>query len=549
MPAAAPANRNDPCPCGSGKKYKRCCMTRAGTGPAGAAPSAPAGDEPQIERAMAQLRAGNLAAARAGFEQVLARRPGDPAACFGLGRVLGQTGDTEAAIALLERAVAGDAARAGYHVALADQLLRSGRPDAAEASVRRAIDLDPRHPPAHRLLADCHHRLHRLDEALAAARRAVTLAPDYVNGRIVLGALLSRAGDHDAARTELERVIADGGSPEYMFRAWKELGLVLERLGEHDASFDAYRRGNREQAGTAPARRLDPAPLTAQIARYRTGCTPALLARWTPEGVADGGPPPAFLVGFPRSGTSMTEQVLAAHPDVTTSDEQPILQAAMQEMVRTVDGRDIPEMLERLSREDVRRLRARYRRAVAEAAGAAGPGRVFVDKLPLNIIHLGVIAVLFPDARVVVALRDPRDVCVSCFATRLDLNPAMVNFLDWERTAAFYAEVMDLYLHQRDLVPMPLIEVRYEDTVRDLPGQARRLLEHLGVAWDEAVLRFHETARERSVATPSFAAVTEPVHTRAVSRWRRFTAWVDEVAPALDRFIDAFGYRNEPPRA
>ena len=124
------------------------------------------------------------------------------------------------------------------------------------------------------------------------------------------------------------------------------------------------------------------------------------------------------------------------------------------------------------------------------------------------------------------------------------LNTAMIRFLEWEDTAAFYAEVMDLWLHQRDMLASPFIEFRYEDTVVDLEKQARRILGFLGVEWDDRVLSFHEDAQKRYISTPSSVAVTEPVHTRAAGRWRNYEEQMTVVAPTLQRFCDAFGYED-----
>ena len=168
--------------------------------------------------------------------------------------------------------------------------------------------------------------------------------------------------------------------------------------------------------------------------------------------------------------------------------------------------------------------------------------RLLLDKLPLNLVETGLINVLFPDAKIIVALRDPRDVCLSCFMQGFDLNIGMVNFLWWERTVELYANVMDLWLHVREMLTLPFIEVRYEDTVRDLEGQARRMLDFLGLEWDDRVIRFYEAARKKAILTPSFAAVTKPVHTGAIGRWRNYAGPVERVAGTLQPYIKAFGY-------
>jgi hypothetical protein len=165
--------------------------------------------------------------------------------------------------------------------------------------------------------------------------------------------------------------------------------------------------------------------------------------------------------------------------------------------------------------------------------------------LPLHIVELGLINVIFPEARVIVALRDPRDACLSCLMQHFTPNAAMVNFANLDHTTELYERVMDLWLHLRDVITLPYLEVRYEDTVADLESQARRMLEHLGQPWDDAVLRHHEQAADHVISTPSYAAVSEPVHRRAIQRWRNYETHLEPYLDRLTRFIEAFGYDDD----
>ena len=138
----------------------------------------------------------------------------------------------------------------------------------------------------------------------------------------------------------------------------------------------------------------------------------------------------------------------------------------------------------------------------------------------MNIVHLGLIARLFPDARILLALRDPRDVCLSCYLQTFEMNPAMSQFLDLEDTARFYASVMGLWLHYKRTLRLNCLETRYEDVVDNLETAARRLLNFIGLGWDPAVLEFYEAARQRRVYTPSYQAVTQPVYRGSAGKWQ-----------------------------
>ena len=232
----------------------------------------------------------------------------------------------------------------------------------------------------------------------------------------------------------------------------------------------------------------------------------------------------------------MTEQVLAAHPQVCTTDERPYLSAVNAALAALVPETgvtvDTPcRALAALSNADIQQLRAVY---WSECASADAPdATLFLDKLPLNLVHLGLIDTIFPDARVIVALRDPRDVCLSCFFQEFQLNAAMIHFLTIESTAAFYTTVMQSWLEQRARFRVPTRIVHYEDTVTDLEAQARRLVDHLDLPWSDAMLSFHESARTRAISTPSADAVTKPIHRGALERWRGYEPHLESVLPTL----------------
>jgi hypothetical protein len=330
-------------------------------------------------------------------------------------------------------------------------------------------------------------------------------------------------------------------------RIQNELGHACDHLGRYDEAFASFERCGAARLEQAVAQRCDRARWLDRIERYRRGLDRDLLARWSPADVADEFPPIAFLVGFPRSGTTMTERVLGSHPGIATSDEQPFLADVDHELTELFAGvEDRVTMLRRLELPHIRRLRTRYWQSVGERMDVEPDDRLFLDKLPLQIVELGLINVIFPDARIIVALRDPRDVCLSCLMQMFALNDAMVNFTSMAHTVEAYERVMDFWLHVRELITLPFVEVRYEDTVVDLEAQARRMLELLELPWEESVLAFHERSSERVISTPSYAAVSEPVHTRATERWRNYEPQIHPYIDRLQRFIEAFGYDGEP---
>jgi len=544
----AGVGRNDPCPCGSGVKYKKCCLRKA-AGPAGrrARSSKPASHAALLQRATALHQKRRFAEAAALYEQVVDHKPRSAVGWFGLGQVRGHLGEGGGSLDALRRAVALDPDNAQYHISLADSLWKRGELHDALQHARRGVAIEPGHQFGHCVIAVVLEHQRRLEDALDAARRAVSLDRNNPHASIILARLLRRTKRHEEAREVLEPVVADERHADFHPEANNELGFVLDRLERHDEAFEAFRLSGRQLRRTPHVRRIDGRVWHRRIRSYRRGLSRRLFSRAAQHSYPDRGMQHAFLVGFPRSGTTMTEQILAAHPRIITADEKPLIQRVKEAATRMVGDESLtmPQVLERLSRDDIDTLREHYVSNAETVVDEDPNGRVFLDKLPLNLIDLGVINVVFPEARILVALRDPRDVCLSCFMQQFGLNTAMVNFLDWEETAEFYAEVMRLWLTLKPMLTLDHLEIRYEDTVNDLEAQARRMTDFLGVGWDDAVLEFQSQSKDRAISTPSFAAVAERVHTRAAGRWRRYARHVRSVEPQLHPFIEAFGYSEE----
>jgi Tfp pilus assembly protein PilF len=545
-------NRNDPCPCGSGKKYKSCCMRKPGGAPGRApgarkAPPKPAaGRADQLRTAAAHVKAGRLDAAEAIYASVLERKPKEAHALLGLGQICEQRGRYEQAAQLLQRAVDADArCRTPAHLMrLAVLYDKSADADRTLRAAKRVLAMEPGNASAHCFAAMAYERLNRLDEALESAERSHRIDPEGP-AVLVLGRLMRRAKRFDEARALLETFLARPHPAETTWAAtYQELAMVLDGLGDHDAAYEAFVQSGREIERTPEAKATDREIPLRRLAGYDATITRELLERWRDAQPDDGLPRPHLVAGFPRSGTTMAEQILGAHPNIVTSDEKPFLAMVGDELDRVVPGEwDASEKLAHVDADQVRRLRQVYweqagmlfsRKEIAE--------RVVVDKNPLNLMHLGLVNVVFPEAKVIVLVRDPRDACLSCFTQHFRVNPAMIHFTTLAGTVDFYTAVMGFWLRLREQLTLDVLEIKYEDIVQDLEPHARQMLDRLDVEWDDAVLRFHERAHGRLISTPSYEAVTETVHARRIERWRKYER---KFAPFLDRlqpFVEALGY-------
>ena len=245
-----------------------------------------------------------------------------------------------------------------------------------------------------------------------------------------------------------------------------------------------------------------------------------------------------FLVGFPRSGTTLLDQILDAHPGIHVLEEQPVL-LALRDRVQELPG-GYPDALGEISAKLRDELRALYQSRLQQAG--APDGKLTVNKLPLNLIHIGLIHRIFPDARLILALRHPGDVVLSCFMQDFTLNNAMANFLALEDAARLYDEALRLWYACRERLPLQVHELRYEALVAGFDAEVAQLLQFLGLPWDDKVRDFAAHARGRLIRTPSYEQVTGALHDRSIGRWRRYRAHMQPCAEILAPHIEALGY-------
>jgi Flp pilus assembly protein TadD len=542
----SPPGRNDPCPCGSGRKFKACCLTAVKApggrhGATAASPAAKIGD--LIHEARSRFRAGDLASARRIYQQALMHDADNASALGGLGAIAGRSGELTEAIRLLRASIEKNPGECENHSLLSEFLLQDGQATEALEAARGGVSAAPRDPRCHVMVGICLSQMHREDEAVTNLNAALALAPGHPHALLALAAIDRRRGDLSAAIDRSSRVArAPGIEAATRREALLEYGLALDAAKKFSDAYTAFEEAGVIMRLLPTTRAMLARPWRAMLENFRT--IPAELIRSKARlSQSDDRRDPAFLVGFFRSGTTMIEQVLASHPDIVAIGERPLVSQLVQRLAALAPAKGtLTEMIDCVSADDISRLRTAYWDDAARAASTNLAGKVLVDKLPLNILALGVINVIFPSAKVIVALRDPRDVCLSCIMQLFRVNEVIAHFHSLESTAMMYDAVMGAYLELKDRLTVPTLSIRYEDTVENLEHQARRILEFLGVPWDDRVLAFHETARRRTVVTPSFAAVAEKVYTRARGRWRNYEFAVRTVAPVLSRYVREFGY-------
>jgi Flp pilus assembly protein TadD len=476
--------------------------------------------------------AGRLEDSLAAFEAAARLAPEDPALLVELSRALNRLGRAREALAPLAvaaRLTPGDAeiqVEIGVSHAALDELAET------EAAYRRAIRLQPRFAPAFvqlALLLESSSRVDDLEALICEAEKAGVEESELAFVR----ALAARRG----GRLEEALALAEAAPPSTEpHRKFQLIGEIRDRLDDADGAFAAFVEMNRVLAD-APD---DPRAAARQYRGELEEMIALATDRWTggwpiAKAAAAVRAAPVFLVGFPRSGTTLLDTILMGHPEVDVVEERPLLQPVLE----ALGGMD---RLADLGAGEIQKLRGLYFDAL-DLHAPPREGRLTIDKMPLDMVLAGLIHRLFPDARFIFVERHPADVVLSCFITNFRLNEAMANFLDLEDAARFYDLAMTHWRQCRSLFALEVHDLRYEHMVADLEGAVRPLLDWLGLAWDGNMLDHRETALGRGyVSTASYAQVTEPVYGRAAGRWRRYRHHLEPVLPLLSTWAERLGY-------
>jgi tetratricopeptide (TPR) repeat protein len=592
--------RNDPCPCGSGRKYKHCHGI-----PAGAASAIPGVDRHELTELVTMLHAGALdpveqrcralleahrdsgmlwkilsvallrqgrdalpalhravqllprdpethvnlglalgaggrrEEALASYRRALELNPGSVEALGHLGALLRELGEREEALSVRRRALALDPRNAEHHCNLGSALFDLRRLNEAAAAFRDALALEPRNPRALMGLAATLRMQGRFAEAEENCRTAVALEPQNVEGLVLLGELHADRGQFTEERELFEQALAinpdlpevycslaahrkmTSGDGEWLKRVEgllarplpleHEIGLryalgkYFDDLGSYDEAFDSYRRAN-------DLRRRHRQPYSREKFTKRVDRIIQLFdTEFLDERRCDASDSelPVLIIGMPRSGTSLAEQILASHPAVFGGGELRFWEGAFGVLeAERARGAHAAEVLPQIAHDYLERVRALSATAL----------RV-IDKLPANFLYLGLFHAAFPRARIIHMQRHPLDTCLSIYSQDFFRMGTYANDLD--ELAHYYTQYVRVMCHWRTVLPAAaLLEVSYEELIADQEGWTRRMLDFLGLPWDPRCLDFHRT--DRVVLTASRWQVRQKISSASVGRWRKY---------------------------
>jgi len=476
--------------------------------------------------------------------ELASKHPHCSAAFHGLGEISAAKGQLDEAIRYYRKALELEPERAETHNRLGYTLHYRGQMDEAIACFERAVTLNASFAEAFRNMSASLIMSSRLDEAEDCCNRALTLVPGNIEsmvqkasiqerkgnslaafsiikpyleaGRLhtgiatLYGDLCGKIGHCDEAIDYLERVIAHDSIPvNTRQRIHYVLGSLLDKKEKYDEAFEQFSRANR----LAP-----PPPATAEQTAIASGIMDTFNWQFlsTAPRASVASDRPVFIVGMPRSGTSLTEQIIASHPDAEGAGELVDIGHYASELdVKLGPEPGYPYCYRKVSRQQLDSYARKY---LEKLRGISASARFVTDKMPQNFIHLGLIALLFPKARIIHCHRDPLDTCLSIYFQNFSHAHGYASQLD--NIAHYYLDYTRLMGHWKGVLDVPIKDVHYDHLVTDAESETREILKFIGLEWDSRCLKFHESGR--AVSTASYDQVRQPLYTRSVQRWKNY---------------------------
>jgi tetratricopeptide (TPR) repeat protein len=500
-----------------------------------------------LQRAYELLRAGRLTDAEVICRSVLDRMPNHPLALDIFGLIAQRQDLLPMALTLFQKAVAADPRQPAFRQHLAKVYYQLDLVSPAIVQLKKALKLKPDSVDASCDLARCYLHQGKFDEALALARKLLAIAPDNPaaifqgaeilaitrhtdEARLILRGAISRGIEVPKAYFELTKIERSAerlpdldevdallGNPSiptaHRAMLHSAAGRIAERRKLYDVAFEHFLKAKAPFAWA-----FDVGRHRKRHEGLRAGYTRSLFE--DRRRIGSTSEQPVFIVGMPRSGTSLTEQILASHPRVAACGE-------LSEMDRV--AHQVSEMggATMLSETALQKLAQQYLALIRTTGGEA---LRTTDKMPQNFLHLGLIAVLFPKAKIIHCRRDPLDNCLSCFVTAFP-GKHHTYTARLETLGAYYKDYVALMDHWRAVLPVPIYDLQYEKLIAEPEAQIRALVDFVGLEWDAACLRSHET--NRTVRTASRYQATEPINSESIGRWRRYERHLGPLKEAL----------------
>jgi len=520
---------------------------------------------------------GKLDEATYAFDKAIQLKPDDAEAYSSRGNVLINLGQLEEAVESYDKSIQLKPDYAEAYCNRGNALKGLGHLEEAVESYDKAIQLKPDYAEAYSNRGNALKDLGYIEEAIGSHDKAIQLKPDYGEAYSNLceiydkqnmvaelknalhqaqealprndpyllfrmSQLASREKRLEDARDFLELITPEKLPPKARRGHSELLAKTYDKLGQFSNAFAQFEITNEITKQSFEAKQFSGQRYFEQVSQLSRSWSSVAKIRWPVKQTPASQHSLTFLVGFPRSGTTLLDTILRSHPEVSVVEEKPMV-TVMRTHIGDLTTTDILTSLDDGQIADLRKV---YFDELYSHVSLDSSHKLIVDKLPLNITDVGLIHRVFPDSKFILALRHPYDCVLSCFMQNFKLNDAMSNFLTLQQSAKFYDAIMNLWVHYNSTLDLEVGALKYEDLVQDLQGTVEPLLNFLGLDWHDNLLNYQQTALSRGrIHTPSYNQVTQSLYTQASGRWKNYQDQMKGVVPLLELWAERYGYPTE----
>ena len=423
---------------------------------------------------------------------------------------------------------------------LANCYLDSGDQDNAQKYYYRSIEIEPRNIHAYTSLFqifDTSNNFDKLSDILLKAQKVFNTNHSYLN--FMDGIFEYRKKNYLKAISILEKVQIDKADISKNTIILNTLAKCHDHLGKYEEAFKAFERSNKITFD-AYKNKYNKDTLNNSIQKRIDYFSDPNFKSWDKKKIKDNHVDPVFLVGFPRSGTTLLDVILRTHNSVEVLEEKPLINKIVDELKLHMDG-DFSN-LNKVDENFLKKLRLSYINDFNNYLPIE-KGKTYVDKFPLNIIYIAEINLIFPNSKYILALRNPYDCVLSCFMQPFTPNDAMSNFYNLQDATRFYDQIMKLWMNYEKKLNLQIYSIKYEDTVNKFDISISNLLQFLNLKWNDQLREFYKTAKKRGIInTPSYNQINQPIYKNSIGRWKNYQEYFRTISPILKKWSNKFNY-------
>ena len=444
----------------------------------------------------------------------------------------------------------------------------------AEKYFNKAIGANPEYVPAYVNLGNLFKTLNEIEKSEKYYKDAINLSPKYFDAYNNLMNLYERTNKEEKLKELINKseiqfnnnsiINLFKGKYFYKTHNFKKAINILENikfnkneinrersrllflakcydeLENIDKSFDYFSKMNLVNTELANIKNINKNKALEMIDNRYQFFSNIEKGKWSNAKINEDEISPIFLIGFSRSGTTLLQTILRSHPNIEVIEEEPLLNSFLNSLQKITNNNF--ENLKKIDVNEISNLKKLYLSSKEKFVKNKNNSLKYIDKEPLNIIHVGEIVRVFPNAKFLVSIRHPYDCVLSCFMQNFILNDTLVNFLNLEDSANFYDKVMKLWVSYINYLPINYHLIKYEDVVLDFEKTLKETLKFLDLPWSDKILNFHKNSNKDLIATPSYDQVNKPIYTKSIGKWKKYENKISKIFPILNPWVDKFNY-------